>query len=47
MLEGEPERVLVAETLQSVYRWPLAVATDPATGATRVTPLDSRVSRDG
>ncbi|MCG6958011.1 MAG: ABC transporter ATP-binding protein [Gemmatimonadetes bacterium] len=39
--EGAPEGVLRAEVLEEVYRWPIAVATDPSTGMPRVTPLRS------
>lgn len=37
--EGKPSDVLRSETLASVYRWPVAVDTDPRSGALRVTPL--------
>lgn len=37
--EGRAEEVFREDVLQGVYGWPLAVATDPATGAPRVTPL--------
>jgi iron complex transport system ATP-binding protein len=40
--EGAPTEVLRAEVLEDVYRWPIAVATDPSTGMPRVTPLRSR-----
>lgn len=39
--EGPPAEVLRADVLESVYRWPVDVAVDPATGLTRVTPLRS------
>jgi iron complex transport system ATP-binding protein len=39
--EGAPAEVLRAEVLADVYRWPIAVATDPSTGMPRVTPLRS------
>jgi len=39
--EGPPAGVLRAEVLEAVYRWPVHVAVDPASGATRVTPLRS------
>jgi ABC-type cobalamin/Fe3+-siderophores transport system ATPase subunit len=37
--EGTPADVLRADILEGVYRWPIAVAPDPSTGAPRVTPL--------
>ena len=37
--EGPPATVMESAVLAEVYRWPLAVATDPATGTPRVTPL--------
>jgi iron complex transport system ATP-binding protein len=37
--EGLPGEVVRSETLQRVYRWPIAVAVDAATGIPRVTPL--------
>jgi iron complex transport system ATP-binding protein len=39
---GPPGEVLRAEVLEAVYRWPVHVSVDTATGATRVTPLRSR-----
>jgi iron complex transport system ATP-binding protein len=39
--EGEPREVLQEETLQRVYRWPISVSDDPATGLPRVTPLST------
>ncbi|MFC1660612.1 ABC transporter ATP-binding protein [Gemmatimonadota bacterium] len=38
--EGTVEDVLEEEVLQRVYRWPIAVRTDPVTGAPQVTPLE-------
>jgi len=38
--EGSPADVLVADTLEQVYRWPVAVEPDPRSGAPRITPLD-------
>lgn len=37
--QGRPEEVLTGPVLESVYRWPIAVAPDPSTGSPRVTPL--------
>lgn len=37
--EGTPDAVLRAEILERVYRWPVAVTEDPATGHRHVTPL--------
>lgn len=37
--EGPPAQVMLSPVLEAVYRWPLAVAPDPATGTPRVTPL--------
>jgi len=37
--EGVPEEVLRAEVLEEVYRWPVDVQEDPATGTPRITPL--------
>lgn len=37
--EGPPAAVMQSGVLESVYRWPIAVAPDPATGTPRVTPL--------
>ena len=37
--QGSPEEVLTSQVLEAVYRWPIAVEADPATGAPRVTPL--------
>ncbi len=42
--EGPPARVMQSGTLEAVYRWPIAVATDPATGTPRVTPLRAKPS---
>ena len=39
--EGPPGEVLRADVLEEVYRWRIAVETDRATGAPRVTPLRS------
>lgn len=39
--EGPPSEVMRSQVLESVYRWPIAVAADPATGTPRVTPLRS------
>jgi iron complex transport system ATP-binding protein len=39
--EGPPDRVMRADVLEQVYRWPVAVEADPVTGAPRVTPLRS------
>ena len=38
--EGAPDEVLREDVLETVYRWPVAVETDPVSGAPRVTPLD-------
>ena len=40
--EGVPSAVMRADVLADVYGWPVAVHTDPATGAPRITPLPSR-----
>jgi iron complex transport system ATP-binding protein len=37
--EGTPGEVMRAGILEDVYRWPIAVETDPSTGTPRVTPL--------
>jgi len=37
--EGSPGEVLTGETLERVYRWPVAIHTDEDTGTRRVTPL--------
>ena len=37
--EGVPGDVMRSEVLEAVYRWPIAVQEDPATGTPRVTPL--------
>ncbi len=37
--EGPPGDVMRSETLERVYRWPIAVTPDPTTGDPRVTPL--------
>lgn len=37
--EGPPGDVMRSAVLEAVYRWPVAVAPDPATGSPRVTPL--------
>jgi iron complex transport system ATP-binding protein len=37
--EGVPADVLRSDVLEEVYRWPIAVQEDPATGTPRVTPL--------
>lgn len=39
--EGSPGGVLRSDVLEDVYRWPVAVDTDPVTGTPRVTPLDA------
>jgi len=39
--EGPPAEVMRSQVLEAVYRWPIAVAPDPATGSPRVTPLRS------
>lgn len=39
--EGSPKEVMRSGVLEAVYRWPIAVAPDPATGTPRVTPLRS------
>lgn len=38
--EGSVDEVFRTDVLEGVYEWPLAVATDPATGTPSVTPLD-------
>ena len=40
--EGAPGAVLREDVLGSVYRWPVAVTVDPATGHPHVTPLSRR-----
>lgn len=37
--EGPAAEVVQSRVLEAVYRWPIAVAPDPATGTPRVTPL--------
>lgn len=37
--EGPPAEVMRSSVLEAVYRWPLSVSADPATGSPRVTPL--------
>ena len=37
--EGTPGQVMTDSTLAGVYAWPVSVATDPASGTPRVTPL--------
>jgi iron complex transport system ATP-binding protein len=37
--EGPPAAVLSSGVIEAVYRWPVAVAPDPATGTPHVTPL--------
>jgi len=37
--EGPPSEVMRSDVLEAVYRWPIAVETDPSTGTPRVTPL--------
>lgn len=37
--EGAAKEVFREDILEAVYRWPVAVGTDPRTGALRVTPL--------
>lgn len=39
--EGPPTEVMRSQVLEAVYRWPIAVASDPTTGSPRVTPLRS------
>ena len=39
--EGTPREVMRRDVLADVYRWPVSVESDPATGAPRVTPLRS------
>jgi iron complex transport system ATP-binding protein len=39
--EGTPAEVVRSDVLERVYRWPIAVEADGATGAPRVTPLRS------
>ncbi len=41
--EGSPAEVLRADVLEEVYRWPVDVTIDPATGTRRVIPLESGV----
>jgi iron complex transport system ATP-binding protein len=43
--EGPPADVMRSPVLEAVYRWPLAVGPDPATGTPRVTPLRSGEGR--
>jgi iron complex transport system ATP-binding protein len=40
--EGLPADVMRSDVLEEVYRWPIAVQEDPATGTPRVTPLRPR-----
>lgn len=40
--EGSAAEVFTPEILERVYRWPVAVAPDPATGFPRITPLTRR-----
>jgi iron complex transport system ATP-binding protein len=40
--EGGASEVMRADVLSEVYGWPVAVHSDPATGAPRVTPLRSK-----
>lgn len=40
--EGTPGEVLREEVLRDVYRWPVAVRSDPVSGTLRVDPLDGR-----
>ncbi len=39
--EGSPAEVLRADVLERVYRWPIEVSVDAATGGIRVSPLTS------
>lgn len=39
--QGTPAQVVRADVLEAIYRWPVAVNEDPATGSLRVTPLDA------
>ncbi len=39
--EGDAEAVFRAEVLESVYRWPVAVVSDPLSAAPRVIPLQA------
>lgn len=39
--EGTAAQVVREDVLEGVYRWPVSVAPDPATGSPRVTPLRS------
>ncbi len=43
--EGSPTDVIRADILANVYGWPVAVHTDPSTGALRTTPLGSAQDR--
>lgn len=43
--EGPADEVVQSHVLEAVYRWPIAVAPDPATGTPRVTPLRSGEGR--
>lgn len=45
--EGTAEAVFQEEILESVYRWPLAVRTDPVSGAPQVTPLEENPADGG
>ena len=38
--DGTPAEVMTAERMSRAYRWPVAVASDPISGALRITPLD-------
>jgi len=40
--EGVPADVMRSDVLEAVYRWPIAVQEDPATGTPRVIPLRPR-----
>lgn len=42
--EGTPEQVFTEEVLASVYRWPVSVSIDPASGTPSVTPLRSEAA---
>lgn len=42
--EGSAEEVFREDILEAVYRWPVAVGTDPITGALRVTPLQGSMT---
>jgi ABC-type hemin transport system ATPase subunit len=37
--EGTPSEVMTEQTIAEVYEWPVAVTSDPTSGAPRITPL--------